>query len=314
MMHNCGFTMDIDHDYSVSVLIPYHKVNELLYRCVNSVIRQRFKPTEIILISDGCPEKIDILKLDKTEIYLREISLRTNKGPAAARNFGFKSAKGTYISLLDSDDYWSITKLENQISMLKKLKSQKDLIIVSSVQIVQNNKLLKQRSPLIDYTEVGISKLSKAPYLYLGSTAFFARELINKCGLQVEKLRVYEDFEWQIRLSEEYNIKFLLSTAPDVYIEKSYKIHEESFLRQNFKDFLLCLSERKEVTKAQDKIVKAMFYLDLASSFLNKKMYIKFIWNLLFSFLLVPRFSFYSDIFWTEKKPKNKIVNGIQYD
>ena len=40
----------------VSVVIPVYKTEKYLQKCVSSVIRQTYKPLEIILVDDGSPD------------------------------------------------------------------------------------------------------------------------------------------------------------------------------------------------------------------------------------------------------------------
>lgn len=91
----------------ISVVVPVYNVSEeLLSRCLNSVLTQIDENDEIVIIDDG---SID----DNSEIY-RKISRsdqrikyirQENSGPSCARNNGVKHADGDYVLFLDSDDY-----------------------------------------------------------------------------------------------------------------------------------------------------------------------------------------------------------------
>ena len=108
----------------VSVVIPTYNREKFIVNCVQSVRAQSLQGCEIIVVDDG--------SIDKTYQNLKELgfasrttakqSLRyiyqENRGVSAARNLGIKEARGEYIALLDSDDFWLPTKLERQISTL----------------------------------------------------------------------------------------------------------------------------------------------------------------------------------------------------
>lgn len=102
----------------VSVIIPFYSNISWLEEAVNSVLEQTFKDFEIIVVNDGSPED-DRLFLEKYSNHLRYFKIE-NGGPARARNYGIKEAKGDYVAFLDSDDLWTPNKLETQLSEMIK--------------------------------------------------------------------------------------------------------------------------------------------------------------------------------------------------
>ena len=86
----------------VSVIIPVYNVEKYLKDCVDSIINQTLKETEIILINDGSTDKsVEILKEYNVKIF----NLKENKGASFARNIGIEKACGEYLGFVDSDDY-----------------------------------------------------------------------------------------------------------------------------------------------------------------------------------------------------------------
>lgn len=89
----------------VTVVIPVYNTFEYLKECVDSVINQKYKNLEIILVDDGSPDDSPLL----CDEYARQDSRikvihRANGGLSAARNSGIKEATGKYITFVDSDD------------------------------------------------------------------------------------------------------------------------------------------------------------------------------------------------------------------
>ena len=106
----------------VSVIIPFYKNNQLLMNAINSVINQKFKNFEIIIINDNNIEKnINFLKkIKKISKKIKIIYNKKNLGAGLSRNKGIKLSKGKYIAFLDSDDEWMKNKLSEQINIMKK--------------------------------------------------------------------------------------------------------------------------------------------------------------------------------------------------
>lgn len=90
----------------VSIIVPIYKVEIYLDRCINSLLNQTYKNTEIILVDDGspdnCPQLCEEYKLKDSRIVVIH---KKNGGLSDARNAGLDIATGDFIVFVDSDDY-----------------------------------------------------------------------------------------------------------------------------------------------------------------------------------------------------------------
>lgn len=90
----------------VTVIIPVYNSERYLKKCIESVILQKYRALEIIIIDDGSTDgSIDICneyqKKDSRIVLIHQ----ENKGVSSARNIGIENAAGKYICFIDSDDY-----------------------------------------------------------------------------------------------------------------------------------------------------------------------------------------------------------------
>ncbi|MBK8553012.1 MAG: glycosyltransferase family 2 protein [Ignavibacteria bacterium] len=105
----------------VSVIIPYYNRIGLLKESINSVIKQTYKPIELILVDDFSAEKFEIESLNiknTKEFSVKIVRNENNIGPGLSRETGRLVAKGDYLAYLDSDDFWNEGFLEKLISYL----------------------------------------------------------------------------------------------------------------------------------------------------------------------------------------------------
>ena len=103
----------------VSVIIPVYNSKKYIKDCINSVINQTYKNLEILVINDKSTDSsLKIINKIKDK-RIKVINLKRNSGVAVARNEGIKAATGDYICFIDSDDYWTLTKIEKQVKFMK---------------------------------------------------------------------------------------------------------------------------------------------------------------------------------------------------
>jgi glycosyltransferase involved in cell wall biosynthesis len=91
----------------ISIVVPTYQRPHLLLRCIEALLTQEFLKSdyEIIIVSDGPDPKTQssIEQLKKDGPLLRFISLPTKRGPAAARNLGWRSSSGALVVFTDDD-------------------------------------------------------------------------------------------------------------------------------------------------------------------------------------------------------------------
>lgn len=93
-------------DCLVSIIVPVYNSEKYIKKCIESIINQKYKNIELIIIDDGSTDNSssicrDYLKKDKRVKYY----YKDNSGVSDSRNFGIEKCKGYFIMFVDSDDY-----------------------------------------------------------------------------------------------------------------------------------------------------------------------------------------------------------------
>lgn len=88
----------------ISIVTPVYNRENVVARCIDSVLKQAYKNFELIVIDDGSSDgTVDILKAYGPQFKL--LINDGNKGVNFSRNRCIAEATGDYVLLLDSDDY-----------------------------------------------------------------------------------------------------------------------------------------------------------------------------------------------------------------
>lgn len=90
-----------------SVLIPVYNQVGKMDRCVETIKKQGFKDFEVICVNDGSTDdSLNMLNgFAEEDPRFRVVSYEKNRSLVGARYAGMQEAKGSYILLVDSDDY-----------------------------------------------------------------------------------------------------------------------------------------------------------------------------------------------------------------
>jgi len=193
-----------------SVVIPCYKVANYIGDCLESVLAQTFKSFEIICVDDGSPDNTSEIISQYSDDRIRVIH-QMNRGLSGARNTGISVSRGIFIALLDADDLWLPTKLEEHF---KHLQSDPHIGIsyCASEFIDEDGKSMGigQQPKLTDITPKEI--FCRNP-IGNGSAAVIRKSLLNSVSRvrQIGKLTRFEYFDENMRQSED--VEFWLRVA-----------------------------------------------------------------------------------------------------
>lgn len=103
----------------ISIIMPVYGVERYLEKAILSVVQQKYKNWELLIINDGSKDKSRDIALKFSTLY-KNIYLydKENGGLSDARNYGLRLAKGEYIHFFDSDDWIENTLYSDLISVI----------------------------------------------------------------------------------------------------------------------------------------------------------------------------------------------------
>ncbi len=213
---------------SLSVIIPNFNRETLIGETLSNLLGQTRLPDEIIVVDDGSTDKsVEVIQSFGSKVKLIQ---QTNQGPGAARNAGLRIATGEFIQFQDSDDLFSLNKLEVQARLLDQTGADIAFspwvkVRIEERRVIFENHVLQQKMPP--------PKLSLACWWLRGwSTVFqsllFRRSCLDKIGFYRTDLKLGEDGELFFRA---------LTASPKVAFSAEaltlYRLHETNKLTQD---------------------------------------------------------------------------------
>lgn len=189
----------------ISVIIPVYNSGEYLKQCLDSILSQSYIDFEIICIDDfSSDNSLDILQ----EYSLKDSRITIirnpyNIGAARSRNIGIQFARGEYVIILDSDDYFENDFIED---MYNKLFQYDADVVLCNYDMVDS----KTKETLGTYHHIEDNALKKM------------KGLIDKEFFQDRLLNLFIDAPWNKMVKRdfllEYDLLFQdLRNSNDVY-------------------------------------------------------------------------------------------------
>lgn len=226
----------LENSALISIIIPAYNVKPYIGDCVDSVLNQKYDNFEIIIIDDGSTDGTGEFcdELCKTDSRIRVIH-KKNEGPSAARNVGVQSAKGSYISFVDSDDkvspdylrvlYENAVKFNADVSQCGFVRFENEDEIVPNT---KNTPVKRDKEYLYDLlAEIGPE--CKSMGLIVVWNKLIRREIVEKIS--------FPEGRWH---EDEFYVNYLMENT-NVYIESPaqlyyYRKRANSIVGENNRD------------------------------------------------------------------------------
>ncbi|HSU31773.1 MAG TPA: glycosyltransferase family 2 protein [Bryobacteraceae bacterium] len=208
----------------VSVVIPVYNAEVYLADCLRSVISQRRRPEEVIVVDDCSTDRSASIALSFAHRGVKLIQMPSNGGSAAARNVGIRAASHELIAFQDADDLWLENHCEAVVPLLE--KNEEAVLAFSRTKVFQDDDWtwaidLPAGEPVNCF-------LWCAPYTRIPQMNVIARrEILLAEGGYREAMRQGQDFDLFLRLS--YKYPFICTHQ----ITTLYRRHRNSITKKN---------------------------------------------------------------------------------
>jgi len=192
----------------VSVIIPTLNSERVLEKCLNSLMTQKYKEVEVIVVDDGSTDST--VKI--AESFNCKVIRNPKRGRAEAKNEGIKFSSGKYLFFVDSD--MEITP--NVISECVNLAENNRFVggIVIPERSIGNSFWVKVRDFEKDFYAGTVVE----------SARFFPAKLVKEAGGFEEGLIFFEESTLQYKIQRKGYNRFLRANSVILHHEENFTL------------------------------------------------------------------------------------------
>jgi glycosyltransferase involved in cell wall biosynthesis len=200
----------------VSVVMASYSHEKFVGEAIESVLAQSFGDFEFIITDDGSSDETPDIIRGYTDSRIDFEAFTVNKGACEAANQCIERAKGDYVAVLSSDDFFLPGKLERQVAMLD---ASPDLAAVFGlVEFVddESQAIPAEQNPLADnFITTPPNRFAWLRHLFLHgnalchSTVMVRRRIYEELGGYDVALRQLPDMDLWVRVCAHYPIRVL---------------------------------------------------------------------------------------------------------
>ena len=182
----------------VSVIVPTFNRAHMIFRALDSVFAQTYRPIELIVVDDGSTDDTQTVlsawsEKHRSANFIIKLVVQSNRGAQFARNRGLRESYGEYIQFLDSDDELIDTKLAHQTRCLK--ETAVEYCYARTEGIDENGRSLGFQ---------GAPRQAGRPWIaeraWHTSSPLLSRRVCLQVGPWNESLRAWQDYEYSARI------------------------------------------------------------------------------------------------------------------
>ena len=245
----------------VSIIINCYNGSRYLKKTLESVISQSYKDWELIFWDNQSDDNSYEIFNDFKEEKFKYFRSKKHTSLHKARNLALSECSGDIIGFLDTDDYWSESKLKDQIDIFE--REPKVDCVYTKFWVKYENFFIPNK--LITFKNLPEGKIIDGllnEYNFsLGSALFRKNKLENFPNVFSEKFDLISDFDFMIRFTKKNHLACV--QKPLHY----YRKHKNNMSLTNFKTqieqmILWNANLKKENNFTNDQIIKLKKHID----------------------------------------------------
>ena len=181
----------------LTIIIPTYNMEKYLNQCLDSLLTEKARDLlDILVVIDGSKDRSSEIAHGYADKYLETVRVidKENGNYGSCINRGIIEGRGKYVKILDADDRYDITVLDDYLDALAKVDV--DLFLSDTLQVTEDGETVKEiRLPMPAGEILSFDDYSKVDELPMHSIAY-RLENVRKLGYRQTEGISYTDTEW----------------------------------------------------------------------------------------------------------------------
>ena len=225
----------------ISVIVPVYNAEPYLDTCLDSLLEQTCRDTEIILVDDGSTDNSGRMcdLFAKKDARIRVLH-KENGGASSARNAGLCAATGDYVYFLDSDDRIVPELLEKLLADAE--EHQSELVFFDAWAVDEDTGAVSEKNyshKEIYQTDTGANLMKKMVAngdFHMGVwQLFYRRSFLDREKLTFVEGIIYEDF---LFVCQAYCLAQKVSYVPEFLYYRLYHAGSVMTAKKTLKNYI----------------------------------------------------------------------------
>jgi glycosyltransferase involved in cell wall biosynthesis len=201
----------------VSVVCLCYNHERFIEEAVESVINQTYPNIQLVIVDDNSTDRSRtvIESIIQKHQNIECLFLESNLGNCKAFNIGLARVKGQFVVDFATDDVMLPNRIEKQVEFFSTLDKSYGVVFTDAIYVDEDGKFIRNhfehlfQKRLLKAIPVGdVYKELLSTYFIPSPTMLVRTEVMHALGGYDEKLS-YEDFDFWIRSSRQFNYAFL---------------------------------------------------------------------------------------------------------
>lgn len=181
----------------VTVVIPVYNGAAFVGDAIESVLRQKPAPLEVLVVDDGSTDETPQILSDFGDRI--SVLRQRNRGLPAARNTGIRSSRGEFLVFLDADDLHPDRYVQRFIEAAARVPEAEVFHCGWQAVDLEGHPLYANETPLpLDADAFHQMLLNGSPPI---DALFLRRSVLSRVGMFDESLACQEDWDFWLRLA-----------------------------------------------------------------------------------------------------------------